>query len=181
MSLKISNHQIKKIIILFSTILLLNNLIKFTNQKAISQEIISKQKLETTVKAFNNWYLKLNPSSKVEAKLNSEAKIRLSAKENLKEEDAYLNLNKSLTLHSQLVYETPLDDYVRNLEEKYGFDDYLNIVFYLLHEIANPASRWKPYLDVLPRQPESIAFNYWLRKGPIEEELLNTPVLSMLI
>jgi hypothetical protein len=150
-----------------------------TSQKEISAEILSKERLENSVKAFNEWYLKNNPASKVEAKLDSEEKIKLIAKSDLKSEDAYLTINRNFTMHPQLIYETPLGAFISNLEEKYGFDDFLNIVFYFLYEVANPDSQWKPYLDILPRQPESIAFNYWKRKTPIEDELLNTPVLSI--
>lgn len=168
---------IKKLFGYFPIFLILTIIIH-TNQKLISEEILSLDDLEIRIKRFNDWYFKLNPSSKVGSKLNLDGKIILFAKENLIAGNSYLTINKNLTLHSQLIHETPLNSFIRNLEEKYGFDDYLNIIFYLLHEMSNPNSHWKPYLDILPRQPESIAFNYWKRKIHIEEELLNTPILS---
>ena len=60
----------------------------------------------------------------------------------------------------------------------YGYNDYANIVFYLMNELANPESEWKPYLDILPRQIKTPAFKYWEKKAWLEEELLNIPILS---
>lgn len=146
--------------------------------KVISEEVLSRERMHNRVKVFNEWYAKLNPNAKVEAKLNQDAKVLLAAKADLKAEDAYLTVNRNMIIHPQLVYETKIGDFVKTLEQKYGYDDMVNMAFYLLHEMGNPESKWKPYLDILPRKPESFAFNYWDRKGPIEEELLNTPVLS---
>jgi len=148
--------------------------------KVISEEVLSRERMHNRVKVFNEWYAKLNPNAKVEAKLSQDSKVLLAAKADLKAEDAYLTLNRNMIIHPHLIYETKIGDFVKSLEQKYGYDDSLNMAFYLLHEIGNPESKWKPYLDLLPRKPESFAFNYWNRKAPIEEELLNTPVLSKL-
>lgn len=148
--------------------------------KIISEEVLSRERMFTRVKNFNEWYSTLNPTAKVEAKLSQEGKVQLSAKADLKAEDAYLTLNRNMIIHPQLVYETPIGSFVKNLEEKFGYDDSLNMALYLLHEISNPESKWKAYLDILPRKPESYAYKYWDRKAPIEEELLNTPILSKL-
>jgi len=148
---------------------------------AISEEVLSRERTQTRVKNFNEWYAKLNPTAKVEAKLSQEGNVLLAAKADLKSEDAYLTVNRNMIIHSQLIYETKIGTFVKSLEEKYGIDDSLNLAFYLLNEIGNPESKWKPYLDILPRKPESMAFQYWERKAPIEEELLNTPVLSNFI
>ena len=167
---------LKKAVLLAFSVIILSSYIN--TSKVISEEILTTDRLQNRVKAFNDWYAKLNPTSKVEAKLSQDNKIHLLAKTDLKAEDAYMTLNRNLTIHSQLIYDTKPGPFVRSLEEKYGFDDYLNMLFYIIHEIGNPESEWKAYLDILPRQPESISFNYWSRKTPIEEELINTPILS---
>jgi hypothetical protein len=81
-------------------------------------------------------------------------------------------------IHSDLIYQTKLGSIIKVLEEKYGYNDYVNLVFFLLNEMSNPESQWKPYLDLLPRRPASIAFKYWERKSWIEDELLHVPILS---
>ena len=152
-----------------------------TSKRIISEETFSPERLQTRVNSFNEWYSKLNPSAKVEAKLSPDNKIHLQAKSDLKAEDTYMDLNRNMTIHAQLIYDTKIGAFVRNLEEKYGYDDYLNMLFYLVNEMGNPESQWKPYLDILPRQIDSIAFNYWKRKIPVEEEFIHTPILSIFL
>jgi len=166
-----------KAMLLALSVILLSNFIN--SEKVIAGEILSDDRLQNRVKVFNEWYSKLNPTAKVEAKLSQDNKIHLYAKADLKAEDTYLTVNRNLTINPQSIYETKIGTFVKSLEEQYGFDDYLNMAFYILHEISNPESKWKPYLDILPRQPNSLAFDYWKRKTPIEEEFINTPILSI--
>jgi hypothetical protein len=82
-------------------------------------------------------------------------------------------------IHSDLIYNTPFGSAMKVLEGKYGYNDYVNLVFFLINEMGNPQSEWKAYLDLLPRKPASIAFKYWEKKAWIEDELLNVPILSI--
>lgn len=77
-----------------------------------------------------------------------------------------------------MVYDTKLGDFVKTAEQANGYDDYINMLLFLMLEINNPQSKWKPYLDILPRQPSPIAFDYWNKRGPIEDELFGQPILS---
>ena len=169
---------------LFSTLALII-LICATNSKwVIWDEVISGDRLQTRIKVFNEWYEKFNSeSSKVEARLTDDPefmRIGLYAKEDIKTDDSYIKINKRKMISFRNIYDTPLKEVIKKVESVYGFDDYTNILFYLLHEMNNKNSEWKPYLDLLPRQPTSIAFKYWERKSWIEDELLNTPILSKL-
>jgi len=87
-------------------------------------------------------------------------------------------LNRSKLIKADLVYDTKIGAVIKEIEEVYGYDDYTNFVFYLLHEMSNKYSQWKPYLDLLPRQPTSLAFKYAEKKNWVEAELLHTPILS---
>lgn len=171
----LAKHLKNTVLIAFSVLILCSTV---NSNQAISEEVLSRERIHNRVKVFNEWYAKLNPSAKVEAKLSQEGKVLLAAKADLKTEDAYLTVNRNAIISPQLIYETKIGSFVKSLEEQYGYDDTLNMAFFLLHEIGNPESKWKAYLDILPRKPESFAFNYWERKAPIEEELLNTPALS---
>ena len=147
-------------------------------ERIISEEIISKDGMNNRIKNFNNWYSKFNPSSKVEAKLGEDNKLHLVAKSTIKAEENYLTFDRNMTISPELVYATKIGEFVKELETNYGYDDFLNMVLYLVHEMGNSESQWKPYLDILPRKIDNLAFNYWDRKTPIEEELLQTPFLS---
>jgi hypothetical protein len=153
-----------------------------SSKVVIWDEIISQERLETRIKTFNQWYEKFNPnSSKVEARLTKDlnfTRIGIYAKEDIKSDDVYLKLDRSKIIRPDHVYETPIGAVIKKLESLHGYDDYTNLLFYLLHEIHNKNSEWKPYIDLLPRQPTSIAYKYWERKDWIEDELLNTPILS---
>jgi hypothetical protein len=147
-------------------------------ERIIHSEVLSPERFNNRLKAFNEWYSKLNPSSKVEAKLGDDNKLHLISKTQIKAEETYITVDRNLTIHPELVYNTKIGNFLSDLQKTYGYDDHLNMVLYLVHEMGNPDSFWKPYLDILPRQIDNLAFKYWDRKVPIEEELLHTPFLS---
>jgi hypothetical protein len=167
-----------------STLALFIQISAISSKWVIWDEVISEDRIQTRIKNFNEWYQNFNPqSSKVEARLTEDPefmRIGLYAKEDLKTDDSFLKINKSKMISYKHIYDTPLGGVIKKLEAVHGFDDYVNVLFYLLHEMNNKNSQWKPYLDLLPRQPTSLAFKYWERKSWIEEELLNTPFLSKL-
>jgi hypothetical protein len=147
-------------------------------EKIFSEENISEERQNNRIKSFNDWFNKLNPTSKVEAKIGNDKKIHVFAKSAIKSEENYLTFDRNMTINPDLVYTTKIGTFVRELETNYGYDDFLNIVLFLVHEMGNAESQWKPYLDILPRKVDTLAFNYWKRKAPIEEEILHTPFLS---
>jgi hypothetical protein len=168
--------------ILFLTAFLIINV----SSRIISDEQISIDDLKTRITAFNKWYKQFNPSAKVEAGLTKDNKLGLFATEEIKvrikdlikKGENYLFLERKHIIDHRLVYDTKIGPLIKKAEQERGYSDYTNNIFYLLHEMDNPSSQWKPYLDLLPRQPSSLLFNYWKIRGPIEEELPHTPVLS---
>ena len=62
---------------------------------------------------------------------------------------------------------------MKELEKTRGYDEYTNIALFLIHEINNPSSKFKPYLDILPRKLNSLAFKYWDESDKIEKEFEN--------
>jgi hypothetical protein len=163
-------------------ILLFLSLMQVNSRRVIWDEVISHDRLQTRLQTFNEWYGKFNGKpSKVEARLTEDpnwTRIGLFAKEELKAEDIYLTVDRDKMIKADLVYQTPIGNLIKALEEQYGYDDYTNMLFYLLHEMNNKDSEWKPYLDLLPRQLTTPVFKYLDKKTWIEEELINTPVLS---
>lgn len=151
------------------------------SEKIYKDEFISADRFNNRLRNFNEWYSKFNPSAKVEARMGNDKKVHVYAKSALRAEETYMNFNRNLTINPDMVYDLKIGTFVKELEEQYGYDDYLNMVLFLVHEMANEKSEWKPYFDVLPRKIDTLAFNYWDRKTPIEEEMLHTPILSNLI
>ena len=168
----------------YRTILILTLLLLgvATSKKVIWDEYISQERLSQRVQSFNKWFSEFTGKNyKVEAKMTDDpswSRIGLFAKEEIKLDEEYLLLERSKLIRADQIYDTKLGGIIKELETKYGYDDYTNMVFYLLHEMNNKESQWKPYLDLLPRQPTSVAFKYWDKKNWIEGELVNTPILS---
>jgi hypothetical protein len=151
------------------------------SKRIIWDEVISPERLQNRLNTFNDWYSKFTGNSKVEAKFTKDpewTRIGLFAKQNLIEGESYLTIEREKLIKADLVYDTKIGPLIKNLEQTYGYDDYTNMVFYILHEMNNKDSQWKPYLDLLPNQLTSVVFKYWTRKTWIEEELINTPTLS---
>jgi hypothetical protein len=151
-------------------------------KRVIWDEVISHERLAARVNTFNKWYSEFTGTNpKVEARLTTDpswTRIGLFAKENLNAEEVYMTLDRSKLIRADLIYDTKIGQLLKVVEEEFGYDDYTNFLFYLLHEMNNKDSVWRPYLDLLPKQPTSIAFKYWDKKSWIEDELLHTPILS---
>ncbi len=150
------------------------------NAVIIQDEVISNERLKQRIDTFNEWYSKNNPGSKVEARLtdNEFKRIGLFAKENINKNDVFFSVNRAKMFSHELIYKSKLGNFMTELEQQIGYSDINNYILFLIHEMSNPESEWKPYLDLLPRQPTGVLFDYWNRKESIEEELINTPILS---
>jgi len=78
-----------------------------------------------------------------------------------------------------LIYDTKFGEFMLEVESKYGFDDFTNLIIYLIEEMHNPDSKWRPYLDIIPRNPVSICHNYWNISRAVEPEILQLPIASI--
>jgi hypothetical protein len=164
----------------FALLLLLLNLVA-CKKTVIWDEVISSNRLQTRIEEFNKWYSKIYPNCKVEARLTDDPdfmRIGVFAKDDIKEDEAYLKIDRTFMMFQDGIYKTEIEPIIKKVEERYGWDDYVNLIFYLLHEMKDPNSEWKPYLDLLPRQPTTLAYKYWERKKFIEEKLHGTATLS---
>ena len=151
-------------------------------KRVLWDEVISHDRLKTRIASFNEWYPKFTGKQhKVEARMTDDpnwTRIGLFTKENINLDDVWLSADRNKMIHADLVYETKIGEVIKGVEQIYGYDDYTNMLFYLLHEIDNKDSQWKPYVDLLPRQLTSVVFKYWDKKNWVEEELIRTPILS---
>jgi hypothetical protein len=89
-----------------------------------------------------------------------------------------LNFEKKHAIHASLIYDTKIGPILKKIEAEAGYDDLVNLALYLLHEIDNSNSQWKSYLDLLPRQPSTIIYDYQNRKYFVEDQLKGAPILS---
>lgn len=177
------NRNGNKFILIFTLLISLLWVIPvFMSKTVFSDEVVSTDELKRRINMFNEWYKFFNPEEgKVEAKLTDDPeflRIGLFAKEDLKADDVIMNIDRSKMISAKMIYDTKFGQFFRDYEKTNGYDDYANFIFYLLHEMNNNESEWKAYLDILPRQPTLLLYNYKEKKNFVEDKLLNMPVLS---
>jgi hypothetical protein len=68
---------------------------------------------------------------------------------------------------------------IRTIEEKHGQDEITFMILFLLDELKNPNSAWKPYLDLLPRQLPGLAFRYWTKNKAFENGVKTMPIIGI--
>jgi hypothetical protein len=148
------------------------------NSFVIKERKVSPQDLEAKVKIFNDWYHQINPNSLgLSLKLNEQlGNIILVSNSEINEDDVYFLTSTENVIRFDNIYSTPLGETLKEVEETFGFDDVTNFALYLIYEIHNPDSKWKPYLDILYSSPVSLIEDYWNNKKWVESELKNTSI-----
>lgn len=96
-------------------------------------------------------------------------------------------MDKNHTICGKDVYDTKLGDFLKDLEQKYGYDEYTNLALLILYQIGQNDTPFKPYLgklpykkDIIPRQPPGVAYNYWSISNQFETEATNMPIISII-
>ncbi len=146
-------------------------------QFKIREQEITTEELTKRILAFNTWYHQLNPQSKhLEAKLMPDNTIKIITNEPIKENDVYFSVKREGFIRNIDVYDTKYGESIHEMEETFGYDDITNYVIWLISEIHNPESKWKPYLDLLPLKPAGLVADYWTNKTWIEQELKHTSI-----
>ena len=69
---------------LAQSVLIILTLFSVISGLNISDQHVSREELTTRVNAFNQWYTSLNPSSKLEARVNENGLVRAYALEEIK-------------------------------------------------------------------------------------------------
>lgn len=166
-------------ICIFIALILFSNL-SFTSS-SISKETLSNEELEKRITAFNKWYHEVNPNSKsMEARLDKDGRIKVFSTQKIKQETDLISADKTQFITYRNIYDSKYGETLKEVEEIYGFDDYVNVALFLLIEKNDPNSKWKPYLDILPAVPQTLLWNYWDNKVWVEAYLENTTVPSKL-
>lgn len=147
------------------------------------RRIKTRQELEQNVKKFNEWYNKSTNNSKNPffMKVVSNDDLAIFTNRDLLSDEEIYTFDKSICLSAELIYALPYEKLIRELEEKYGYDELTYLVIVLIHEYYNPESKYREYLDILPTNPGSPIFNYWENSKSVDPELMHTSVLRKLV
>lgn len=161
---------------------------KHTPSKCIrnlSKDTFSDENLPELIKKFNEFYHRINPSaSHLELRLDlvDESKpdglkeINLHTTKNINLNEEYATITNEHMITPSDIYNTKYSDTMGEIEELYGYDDMTNMTLMLILEKFNPDSKWKPYLDLLPKRPSNLISDFWNDKDWIEPILKGTYV-----
>jgi len=165
-------------------ILLTSNIINTqedtSNHKYIANEKLSNSELQERVKAYNSWLNKESESNSLELRIDSNSELSVFTTKKINKDGNLLEQPKKLLISPNLVYETKYGTKLKEIEEKYGYDDLANLVIFFIGEFYNKESFYKPYFDVIPRDSSFIP-NYWEDSKWIEEELKGFTLMRKIV
>lgn len=147
-------------------------------------EKLSNEQIQENLNRFNKWFQEktntLNDPS-LELRLTSDGQVGVFSNKNLTKEDIILAYSTELVISAESIYTGKYNDFIKDLEKKYGYDELTYFVILLVEEFFNSNSHWRPYLDILPRLPVSPIHDYWTNSKWLEPELMGTTVLRKLV
>lgn len=147
----------------------------------IWNERIEFNEVENRVRRFNEWYKSIDGDIPLELKASQYGdsyRLSVHATREIKENEPMMFIDQSMMITARSVYDTKYSDFLKQIEEKYGYDDMLNFLIYILSEFYDPNSKWSAFFDLVPRQPLNLAHNYWNESKTIEDEIKEYSVAS---
>lgn len=145
----------------------------------ISKQRISREEYKKRVMAFNEWYHNLNPTSAhLELRVDESGRARLHTLKDIKKGENYIEFTQSNIISQELIYDTPYAAPLKEMEQFYGYNDITNLLLYIVGEKFNERSFWKPYLDILPSQPNNLLFHWTSMRKELEPIVQNTGIHS---
>lgn len=169
------NKQINKSLLLILIALVIFSSINTNN---IQDEVISTEELSKRVTVFNDFYHKLNPSSKHLELRVVDGSVKLFTNKDVNENEEYLVIDREQMIDNEYIYRTKYAETIEEIEEMYGFDDMVNYALSLLIEKFNPDSKWKPYMDILPTKIDNMLDGFWEKRKYTEDILKGTTLVS---
>lgn len=127
---------------------------------------------------FIKWFLDGGARfNKVRLRFYSADYRGIHAKQKLKRKEVLIFIPKELIITLEMAKEAPVGDKIKRakltlLSPKHSF-----LSTYLLQEIHNPDSKWKPFLDMLPKSTNNFPIFFteeemeWLRGSPFQEQV----------
>jgi hypothetical protein len=117
----------------------------------IKDEVVNSGQLPEYVRSFNAWHRQRVPhSNKVEVRVRPQGGVGVYALVDIKEGENFLEVPKDMTITADNVETTFIGQFIKDLSERSGFDDYTNFLYFLLHEKKlGLESKWGPFMSML--------------------------------
>lgn len=150
-------------------------------KKVISDEVVSVAQLRLNVSKFNQWMVSLYPNNPFEVRVNMEGKYSVHATQDINETNKVFSFENKHLMSITKVHDSKYGSFIKEMQEKYGYDEQTFFAIFIISEYYNSNSLFRPYLDILPKKPSTLAFDYWNRKSIIEAHLAGTLVLQKIV
>lgn len=173
---------IRKSVCQIMTVMLI--LLLSTNSQKIIYEKLSHEQQQANIDKFNKWYQEQTntlESKPLELRLLESGETGVFTNKNFNSEDILLTFSSKLVISAEQIYTGKYSELIKDLEQKFGYDELTYLIIVIIDEYFNAESFWRPYLDILPRIPSSPIYNYWENSKWLEPELIGTTVLRKIV
>lgn len=166
---------------LFLQILLV--LFAINTSKLITEEQETPESFNEKIEKFNQWLTKHSKKTKLKLKITNENTFETSvvASENIEKDEVVFSLDNEFVISSELIFNGKYADFVNKLLEKYDYDEITYLIIIILDEYYNPQSKWREYLDILPKLPKSPVLLYLNNSKKIDAEINGTTILRKIV
>lgn len=152
-------------------------------QYVIREITLSSIELKERISKFNIWIKEIAENAVAEAELTEIEEIVFKASSDLTSENSLLQIESDYIVDTESIYGSisSLREFVAELDKKYTLDDSVYFILYLISEYFNKSSKIRAFLDLLPTQLPSPAFNYNDTKLELNNELARTVLLKKIV
>ncbi len=167
----------KKEILLF----LLSLVLVHSNKRIIWDEKQTVEELKQSVNIFNKWMSSILLNNPFELRLNAKDELRVYASRDINSDETLTILGKNLLSNEKLYEASKYTAFIKELEEKYGYDEVTYFSILIISEYFNPTSIFRPILDIIPKKSFTPVYNYWNIASVIEPEIIGTNIIRKLV
>eukprot|EP00826_Nyctotherus_ovalis_P018840 TRINITY_DN15715_c0_g1_i11.p1 TRINITY_DN15715_c0_g1~~TRINITY_DN15715_c0_g1_i11.p1 ORF type:complete len:547 (-),score=134.33 TRINITY_DN15715_c0_g1_i11:28-1668(-) len=127
---------------------------------------------------FIKWFLDGGARfNKVKLRFYSADHRGIHAKQKLKRKEVLIFIPKELIITLEIAKEAPVGDKIKRAKLALLSPKHCFLSTYLLQEMRNPDSKWKPFLDMLPKSTNNFPIFFteeemeWLKGSPFQEQV----------
>lgn len=144
--------------------------------------VIDEKEQKARISKFNSWIKEVASIVVVEADLNELNEVVFRPKSDLNAMDRLIEIDSKYCIDSDSIYgSSSLKEFVTELDKKYTLEDSIYFIIYLVDEYFNKNSKIRAFLDLLPTNLPSPAFNYDGIKHELNNELSKTVINKKII
>ena len=153
-----------------------------SDKRVIWNEVISLTDIKSNAIKFNFWMNQNIKNNPFELKVDTEGKYSVIVTRDLEGNDNVVEVKSDILISSDKIYlSEKYAEFIKELEQKYGYDEITYFAIFIISEYFNPNSEYRAYLDIIPKKPSTPTYNYWDIANQIEPEILGSSIIRKLV